>query len=73
MKTRKVVKIVNSLEAKYMKYSDDELKEKTTEFKQVLLENKKTLSQILPEAYALVREGTKRVTGKRLYDVQIIG
>ena len=62
MKVRKVVKIVNSLEAKYMKYSDDELKEKTTEFKQVLFENKKTLSHILPEAYALVREVTKRVT-----------
>ena len=52
--------------------SDEQLKEKTAYFKEQL-KNEKTLKEILPEVFAVVREASKRTTGLRHYDVQMIG
>lgn len=73
MNAKSALRKINSLEHEYSKYTDKELVNKTIEFRKLLSNNQKKLLQILPEAYAVVREATKRVTGKRLYDVQIIG
>lgn len=67
-----IVKKVNSLEETIEKLSDEELRQKTEEFK-VRLKKGETLDDILPEAFAVVREASKRVLGLRHYDVQIIG
>ena len=63
---------INSLEPKFEKFSDTQLKEKTNEFKQ-RLEKGESLDNILPEAFALVREASKRTLDQRHYDVQLIG
>jgi len=68
-----VVEQVNGFEESISKLSDEELRNKTTEFKKLLASENKTLDDILPEAFAVVREASKRVSGKRHYDVQIIG
>ncbi|HYH02636.1 MAG TPA: DEAD/DEAH box helicase, partial [Bacillota bacterium] len=68
---QKVVKI-NELESKFQMLSDAELRGKTTEFKQRLA-NGETLDDLLPEAFATVREAAKRVIGQRHFDVQLIG
>ena len=65
-----VVKI-NAQEPQTKKLSDTMLKAKTTEFKQLLLDGK-TLEEILPEAYAVVREASRRTINLRHYDVQLI-
>ena len=67
-----IVKKVNDLEAGIEKLSDEELKLKTDEFKN-RLKNGETLDDILPEAFAVVREASKRVLNMRHFDVQIIG
>ena len=67
-----LVATINALESKYEKYSDDELKAKTNEFKN-RLEKGETTDSILPEAFAVVREASKRVLGMRHFDVQLIG
>ena len=54
------------------KLTDEQLQAKTTEFK-ARLEKGETLDDLLPEAYAVVREATRRVLGKRHFDVQLIG
>ncbi|WP_082680504.1 preprotein translocase subunit SecA [Oceanivirga salmonicida] len=71
-KMRKKVEIINGLEPKYIAMSDDELKAKTTEFKD-RLSNGETLDDILVEAFATVREVAKRLTRMRAFDVQLIG
>jgi len=63
---------INSLEPEIEKLSLDELKNKTQEFKDRLKKGE-TLDDILPEAFAVVREASKRLTGMRHYDVQLIG
>ena len=63
---------INSLEEIISKLSDTELKDKTTEFKE-RLNNGETLDNILPEAFAVMREASKRVLGMRHFDVQLIG
>lgn len=63
---------IEALEPEYIKLSDEELKAKTTEFKN-RLKNGETLDDILVEAYATVREAAKRVIGLRHYRVQLIG
>ena len=73
MNEKKLVRLVNSLESKFEEYTNQELLEQTKEFKKILSTKSKTMFQILPEAFAVVREAIKRITGKRLYDVQIIG
>ncbi|MBR6033798.1 MAG: preprotein translocase subunit SecA [Clostridia bacterium] len=67
-----IVEKINSLEPEYEKLTDKELQNKTVEFKQRLA-NGETLDDILPEAYAVVREGSKRVLGLRHFDVQMMG
>lgn len=69
---RKRVDEINVLEASYSELSDDELKAKTVEFKTRIAEGT-TLEDILPDAFATVREAGKRVYGMRHYDVQLIG
>ncbi len=67
-----IVKKINELEDDISKLTDEQLREKTNEFKKEL-ENGKTLDDILPEAFAVVREASKRVLGMRHFDVQLIG
>jgi preprotein translocase subunit SecA len=66
------VEKINSLEPDFLKLSDVELKEKTNGFKERLAKGE-TLDDILPEAFALVREVSKRNLKQRHYDVQLIG
>ncbi|MBQ8476442.1 preprotein translocase subunit SecA, partial [bacterium] len=81
-----VVDRINELEEEFSKLTDDELKAKTTEFKEILSKRqtsydpkqdrvleKKALDDILPEAFATVREAGKRVLNLRHFDVQLIG
>ncbi len=63
---------INALEPEYKKLSNEELKAKTPEFKK-RLEEGQTLDDILVEAFAVVREVSRRTTGMRHYDVQLIG
>ena len=67
-----IVNKINSLEPEMEKLTDHELKEKTEYFKKQLAEGK-TLDDILPEAFAVVREASKRALGMRHFDVQLIG
>ena len=67
-----LVNKINALEPEMEKLSDDELKAKTPYFKELLKGGKK-LDDILPEAFAVVREASKRVLGMRHFDVQLIG
>ena len=67
-----IVEKINSLEPEIQKLTDEELKNKTNEFKEQLKQGK-TLDDILPEAFAVVREASKRVLGMRHFDVQLIG
>ena len=67
-----IVEKINGFEEKISKLSDTELKNKTTEFKERLNKGE-TLDDILPEAFATVREASKRVLGMRHFDVQLIG
>jgi preprotein translocase subunit SecA len=82
-----IVQKTNDLEASVQKLSDDELRAKTAQFKEKIqkelanIENKDerrkreqaVLNEILPEAFATIREASKRVTGMRHFDVQLIG
>ena len=67
-----IIEKINSLEDEISKLSDSELRGKTNYFKQQLKDGK-TLDDILPEAFAVVREASKRVLGMRHFDVQLIG
>ncbi len=71
-KLYKTVNKINALEPDFIKLSDEELKAKTDEYR-TRLKNGETLDDILPEAFATVREASKRVMGQRHYDVQLIG
>lgn len=69
---RKRAKLINELEPKYKKMTDAQLKKQTADFKKQL-EKGKTLDQILPDAFAVVREATFRTLNQRHFDVQLIG
>ncbi|KIQ78776.1 preprotein translocase subunit SecA [Aeromonas sp. L_1B5_3] len=69
---RKIVKQINAMEPQFEALSDAELQAKTAEYRQ-RLEQGETLEQLLPEAFATVREASKRVFGMRHFDVQLIG
>ncbi|MDI1291361.1 MAG: preprotein translocase subunit SecA [Methylobacter sp.] len=71
-KKRAVVKKINALASEYEKLSDDVLKAKTQEFRDRLAQGEK-LDNLLPEAFATVREASTRVFGMRHFDVQLIG
>ena len=68
---KKIVEKINSFESKIKKLGDKDFSKKTEEFKK-RLEKGETLEEILPEAYALVREASFRVLGMRHYDVQLM-
>ena len=77
---RKHIKKLEAIAAKveeydepYRKLTDDELKAKTAEFKKRITENYETLDDILPEAFATVREASARVLGMRHFHVQLLG
>lgn len=69
---RKTVAQINGLEQQYEALSDEELKAKTAEFRE-RYDNGETLDSFLAEAFAVVREASKRVYGMRHFDVQLIG
>ena len=71
-KTRPLVAKINALEPEFKKLSDAKLKAKTEEFRSRLNANPDTLDALLPEAFAAVREASRRTTGMRPYDVQLI-
>ncbi|GAA4342474.1 preprotein translocase subunit SecA [Pigmentiphaga soli] len=69
---RKLVERINALEAQTAALSDEQLAARTQEFKQ-RFQNGETLDDLLPEAFAVVREAGKRVLGMRHFDVQLLG
>ena len=69
---RKTLERINGLEAGYESLSDEALRQKTNEFKQRFAQGE-TLDSLLPEAFAVVREGSKRVMKMRHFDVQMMG
>jgi len=71
-KLDKIVSTINALEPQFDSLTDQELKAKTAEFK-ARLEQNETLDDLLPEAFATVREASKRVFGMRHFDMQLVG
>lgn len=71
-KLKKTVDLINSLEPSFVALTDEQLKLKTAEFKQRVADGA-TLDDLLPEAFATVREASKRVFNMRHFDVQLIG
>jgi preprotein translocase subunit SecA len=71
-KKRRLVKRINALASEYEKLSDESLKAKTQEFRERLKQGEK-LDDLIPEAFAAVREASTRVFGMRHFDVQLIG
>ena len=69
---RKTVTLINNLEPEMQRLSNEELAHKTVEFRERIARGE-TLEQLLPEAFAVVREAAVRSIGKRHYDVQLIG
>ena len=67
-----VSRAVNAIEDDFVAMSDAELQAQTAEFKARLADGE-TLDDLMPEAFATVREGAKRALGQRHYDVQIMG
>src|SRR5262245_36598686 len=67
-----LVEEINELEPEFKALTDTQLGEKTAEFRQRLAEGE-DLDDLLPEAFALVREAARRVIGQRHYDVQLVG
>jgi preprotein translocase subunit SecA len=68
-----IVERINGLDREVKKLSDEELRAKTEEFRELLKNKKKTLDDILPETFAVVREAAYRVIGERPYDSQLSG
>ena len=71
-KFQPLVEHVSSLEPSVKEFSDEQLRSKTDEFKERLAKGE-TLDDLLPEAYAVVREAAIRTLGQRHYDVQVMG
>ena len=69
---QKTAQLITALETEMQQLSDDELRAKTLQFRG-RLQNGETLDQLLPEAFAVVREASRRTIGLRHYDVQLIG
>ena len=67
-----LVQRINELEAEFLPYTDDQLRAKTGEFRR-RLQDGATLDELLPEAFAVVREAAKRTLGQRHFDVQLMG
>tara|TARA_Y100001970_G_scaffold13746_1_gene15570 strand:+ start:139 stop:2655 length:2517 start_codon:yes stop_codon:yes gene_type:complete len=71
-KSAKLVAKINELEEKISKFDNNEFPKKTQDFKNQI-KNGKSINELLPEAYALVREASRRVLKERHFDVQLIG
>ena len=71
-KMHKIVVKINSLEENFKSLNDNEFPKKTIEFKK-RLKNGENINEILPEAFAIVREASKRTRNERHFDVQMIG
>ncbi|MGE5582040.1 MAG: preprotein translocase subunit SecA [Bacillota bacterium] len=69
---QKRIEVINALEPEFVKLSDGELRAKTAEYKE-RLKNGETLDDLLPEAFATVREAAKRTLNQRHFDVQLMG
>ena len=69
---RKVVELINRMEPEVQKLTDDQLRAKTDEFRARLAKGE-VLETLIPEAFAVVRESSKRVFGMRHFDVQLLG
>ncbi len=69
----KRVKNINALESKYESLNDDELKEAFLNLKNSVLNEEKTLDEVLSDSFAITREASKRVLNMRHFDVQLIG
>ncbi len=67
-----IIEKINSLEPAFNQMSEADLKAKTADFKQRVAAGE-TLDEILPEAFAAVREASRRLTGMRHFDVQLVG
>ena len=67
-----IVEKINALEERFLHRSNDELKEETARLKAIVGKGENTLDDVLPEAFALCREGAKRAIGQRHYDVQLV-
>jgi len=72
-KLQPIVTKINSLEKEFESFSIEQLKEKTTELKKQIKGARTSLNDILPEAFALVREAAKKTLNQRHFDVQLIG
>src|SRR5688572_9712939 len=70
---KQIVKHINSLEADLIELTDEALKNKTIEFKQRYDDDNENLDSLLPEAFAVCREASRRVMNMRHFDVQLIG
>src|SRR5690606_37036152 len=68
----KIVRQINALEPELQTFSDEELRAQTAKFREQLAGGR-TLDDILPEAFATVREASRRILGMRHFDVQLIG
>ena len=68
-----LVKQINELESWAQALSAEEMREKTTEFKEAVAEGESTLDDLLPQAFAMVREASVRTLGMRHFDVQLVG
>src|SRR3989338_6024776 len=72
LRLKPLVEQINQLEPRFEPFSDDQLKEQTQRFRAELA-NGKTIDDLLPEAFACVREASKRTLGLRHFDVQLLG
>ncbi len=72
-KTRPLVRKINALEPDMEKLADEDFAARMNELKIEVQENGKSLDELLPEVFALVREASRRVLGMRHYDVQLVG
>ena len=70
---RRTVEQINALEAGLEQLSDEQLRAKTQEFRERLAKGEETVDDLLVEAFAVVREGSKRVMKMRHFDVQLVG
>ena len=68
-----IIDEINEIEPEIKALTDEQLRAKTTEFKEKIAKGEATLDDILPEAFAVVREASVRVLGMRHFDVQLIG
>ncbi len=69
---QEIVEEINELEPDFERLSDDELRGKTDEFRERIADDNEDLDDLLPEAYAAVREAAKRAIGQRHFDVQLV-